>query len=217
MRGLRGSRDDIRRRGLCGVERAMPAPRPCRVTAHPTSARTCSASRGIFFVLTQTGERKGENRAWPSFQSGSFKRSPCQTTPGMSRPGTGAPVKKRFTVRMGWRRRSAISSRVKRSTSRFVSTSSQSNQDSALSWHQPLLLPAGAQHLVAGKQHGHPRDSIRMVIKFFACRRAAPAPRRHRSRPPRRSSNSGCDRGRRDCLRHWPRCVCRRSSPDRGA
>ena len=94
------------------------------------------------------------------------------------------------------------------------SSSSQSNQDISLSWHQALLLPLlRAAELVAAEQHRHAlREQQRGRGSCAAGARAARAPPGRRSGPRRRSSSCGCRRCRRGCPRRSPRCAsrCRR-------
>ena len=74
--------------------------------------------------------------------------------------------------------------------------------------------PLRPAQLVAHGDHGHPLDSTRVAdrLRIWRCRSRLISTSGLPSTP---RFNCGCRYCRRRCLRHWPRCVCGRTSPGR--
>jgi hypothetical protein len=124
----------------------------------------------------QAGEGEGEQAGLGVVPGGGveFGAVPLDVGQGRRR-GSGSPVRKRSRRRLGWRLRSAIMPRVKRSMSAFaLQARRQSNQPIGRCPGSRCCCcrRLGAQHLVAGEQH---RDALAEQQDGHEVARLAPA------------------------------------------
>ena len=123
---------------------------------------TTSSPCGVFVGISRPFRKTPRLCASARSQSRLPMRRPSgrnHQTSGRPEPRDAVPSRKSVRRNTGCAWRSAISRRVKSSSSRCSASMSQSNQESSLSWHQRVVVALlRAPQLVAAEQH---RDALR--------------------------------------------------------